>query len=663
MAEIIELSDAKNLIRTESFQYGKWSFEEFNIVQSAVVPIVEDDCNILIATATASGKTVMSELFGSYEIRKNKKKMLFLCPLRSLAIEKYNDWTNSSSHFSDLKIGIFTGDFKDYSDTIKLNDFDVIIMTSEMLNHKIRNTKKLDWIENIGALVIDESHLLTVEGRGDHLEAAILNFSRINSSSRLVLLSATLPNVHEVATWIATSVNQKKTYILKSDYRPCPLKINLCKYDDDSTVRPSINELIDEVCKCALRYPKDKILIFVHAKKVGEMIVESLYRRNVKAEFHNANLDKNKRMEIEDNFKNKDARILVSTSTLAWGINCNARRVIVAGVTRGPEIVPSYDISQMIGRAGRPPADKEGDAYIFLPDSRSLELSKIILKPLPISSRIADVSNLETYDVLAFHILSEIMTGKIKTKNDILEWYARTLANFQNVNLNSSVLDNTINRLIKNGILSISTENNFFEISALGKVSCFFYYNPFDLANLAANFGKMFQKDSFDDIDICLSFSSIGSNLVGSLSKQDKIDMQKFLEKVATKTTRQYPDNVLKIAYLYYKVLHGRYEARHTSLYKNLQNDLPRTIEVLKAVDSMSRKWNKKEFFNVLNKRAVYGVPAKLVNLVEINGIGKIRAEKLFNKGFKNKNDIIQRLDEASKIAGINKDKLKQSIV
>jgi len=662
MGTVIQIPEVQTCVQTTDFQYGKWSFPTFNIVQSAILPVVNLDCNVLIATATASGKTVMSELFGSYELRKNKKKMLFLCPLRSLAIEKYTDWTNTDYHFSDLKVGIFTGDFKDSADSNNIENFDIIIMTSEMLNHKIRNSKKLTWVDQIGTLIIDESHLLTVEGRGDHLEAAIINFSKLNQNARFVLLSATLPNVNDVAQWLSTSINGKDTYVLKSDYRPCPLKIHICKYDDDSPVRSSVHELVDDVCKCALRYAKDKFLIFVHAKKIGEMIVEALNRRNVKVDFHNANLDKNKRMEIEDSFKNKDARILVSTSTLAWGINCNARRVIVAGVTRGPEVVPSYDILQMIGRAGRPPADTEGDAYIFLPDSRSIELSKQILKPLPISSRILDVSILNTYDTLAFHILSEVLSGSIKNKSDINNWYNKTLCSFQGVSINENILANTIDRMIKNNLIKNNDETNEYEISSLGKVSCLFYYNPFDLSNLVGNFSKLFQKDSFDDIDVCLALSNIGSNIIGSLSKQDRIDMQKFLEKIESKKLKQVPDNVLKIAFLYYKILHGRYEIRHTSLFKTLQNDIPRIIEVLKVSDSMFKKWNKKEFFSLLAKRALYGVPAKLVNLVEINGIGKIRAEKLYNRGFKNKQDILCNLEEAARIAGVNKDKLKDSI-
>jgi Lhr-like helicase len=207
MNNIINLAESESTFPTSSFPYAKFPFDNFNKVQASLLSVVEKDCNILIATATSSGKTVMAEMFGSYELRKNNKKLLFLCPLRALANEKFYDWTNSSYHFSDLKIGIFTGDFKK-DNKGDLSDLDIIIMTSEMLNHKLRSaSSKTDWIKNIGVICIDESHLLTVPGRGDHLESAIMNFSKINCNSRFVLLSATLPNVDEVASWIGKSIN------------------------------------------------------------------------------------------------------------------------------------------------------------------------------------------------------------------------------------------------------------------------------------------------------------------------------------------------------------------------------------------------------------------------------------------------------------------------
>ncbi len=661
--QIIPISDAVSTVSTSAFEYAKFSFSEFNLVQSALLPIVEKDCNILIASATSSGKTVMSEMFGSYEIRKNKKKILFLCPLRALANEKYNDWSNPSYHFSDLNIGIYTGDYRGETSSETLEKHDIIIMTSEMLNHKIRNTRSgKGWLENINCVIIDESHLLTVPGRGDHLESAIVNFSLVNQNARFVLLSATLPNVEEVAGWFASVINKKETYVLRSTFRPCPLKVHLCQYDDDSSIRPSIHELIDSICKCVSKYSLDKFLIFVHAKKIGEMIVEALSRRNIVAGFHNANLDAAQRADLESKFKQtKEARVMVATSTLAWGVNLAARRVVIAGATRGPELVPSYDILQMMGRAGRPPFDTEGDAHIFLPASRSREISKIILTPQPIQSRMLDVSVFGTYDVLAFHIVYEISVGKIKNKNDIINFYDMTFGSFQKQKIKIDVLNVTIERLIKGGIIYVDEVSGEYETTTIGKVSALFYYNPFDLSNLSSNFTKLFKMEKFDDIELSLTLANTSSNLIGSLSKQDKLDMQAFLTKVEDKKLA-YPDNVLKIGYLYNKILNGRYEVRHASLYKTLQNDLQRLTEVLRVVDTMSKKWNRGEFFKVLAKRAVYGVPAKLVGLIEIKGIGKVRAEKLYNNGIKSKEDILKNIDVAAAVAGMSKDTLFKSI-
>jgi len=662
MSQTIELIEVNNLVATSNHKFAKWPFENFNIVQSSIFETIEKDCNCLIAASTSAGKTVISEMYGSYEIRKNRKKFLFLCPLRALANEKYYDWTHASHHFSDLKIGIFTGDYKKDNKLNDFDSFDVIIMTSEMLNHKLRTSKKnQDWVKNIGVCVVDESHLLTVEGRGDHLEAALMNFSTINPQCRMVFLSATLPNVHEIAEWMSVSLNQKPTYIIKSKYRPCVLNIHTKTYDDQSGVRSSIYEMIDEACELVLRHFSDKFLIFVHAKKIGETFVEELKRKNIKAEFHNANLDKDQREKLETKFKSdKEFRVLVATSTLAWGVNLPARRVIIAGVTRGNEVVPSYDVLQMIGRAGRPAFDPQGDAYILFPANRRTELEKVVLTPQNIESRMLAISALTTYDTLAFHIVYEIHVENVKNIDDIKTWFSKTLASFQNKKLSDSILEKTVSRLVMLGIIGIDDATQSFFIKGLGKVSALFYANPYDVANWSSNFNKLFQNQQIYDIDLSLALANTSSNLVGNLSKEDKNEMEKFLSAISKRSTKQYPENVLKIAFLYYKIMNGRYEARHISVYKNLQNDFPRVSEILKGIDSIAKGWNQKQFFDVLQKRMQHGVPAKLVDLIEVKGIGKIKAEKLYEKGFKNKKDVLQKLEEASKVCGLKPDTLKK---
>jgi helicase len=236
-----------------------------------------------------------------------------------------------------------------------------------------------------------------------------------------------------------------------------------------------------------------------------------------------------------------------------------------------------------------------------------------------------------------------------------------TFGSFQKQKIKLDVLNITIDRLMKGGIIFTDDLTGEYNVTTIGKVSAIFYYNPFDLSNLSSNFTKLFKMEKFDDIELSLALANTSSNIIGSLSKQDRLDMQSYLTKVEDKKLN-YPENVLKIGYLYNKILNGRYEQRHGSLYKTLQNDLQRLTEVLRVADNMSKRWGKNEFFKVLSKRSIYGVSSKLISLIEIKGIGKIRAEKLYNNGFKNKNDIMSNIEAASSLVGISKDNLIKSI-
>ena len=59
-----------------------------------------------------------------------------------------------------------------------------------------------DWLLRVMCCVVDEAHLLTMEGRGDALEVGVMRFTRQNPHARVVFLSATMPNVSELARWL-----------------------------------------------------------------------------------------------------------------------------------------------------------------------------------------------------------------------------------------------------------------------------------------------------------------------------------------------------------------------------------------------------------------------------------------------------------------------------
>src|SRR5690348_13757339 len=154
--------------------------------------IYEGNSNIAIAAATSAGKTIASEMYLAYGIRKLGGKGIYVGPLKALASEKQQDWSDPSHHFNvnGLKVAIVTGDFRYTSSRMsEVDAADLIVMTPEMLASRSRNHKsdKSKFLHEVGTVVFDESHLLTVPSRGDHIEVALMKLTDINPDIRIVL--------------------------------------------------------------------------------------------------------------------------------------------------------------------------------------------------------------------------------------------------------------------------------------------------------------------------------------------------------------------------------------------------------------------------------------------------------------------------------------------
>ena len=335
MPEVIRISHSERIVPTSDFPYASWSFAEFNPIQSTIVDqkLYETESNIAIAAATSCGKTIMGELFMSHEVRKNHGKALYVGPLKALAKEKENDWTDEKHHFKDLNISICTGDFRLTQKRVdELDQADVIVMTPEMLASRCRNqeSEKSHFLSQVGVIVFDESHLLTVPNRGDHIEVALMKMVEINPKIRIVFLSATMPNVDEICRWLS-ELTKRDTYYLESDYRPCPLHIHYeCYYDGEKSYDAVELQKVGTALGIIEHYCDDKFLVFVHSKKAGKKVLEQLRRHKIESDFHNADLALATRLKLENRFRtDPKLRVLVSTSTLAWGCYAHGSKLLL----------------------------------------------------------------------------------------------------------------------------------------------------------------------------------------------------------------------------------------------------------------------------------------------------------------------------------------------
>ncbi len=659
MPPVIQTTDQMELVSTSAYPLGKFPFENFNPVQSRVFDYYDKDCSLVVASSTSSGKTIVAELIMAHTVRVRKKKAMFLSPMRALAQEKYDDWTSENHHFSDLKVSICTGDYRlTPSRKEELEKADVIVMSSEMLNHRCRNLKSehSQFLHEIGCLVSDETHLLTVPGRGDHLEHGLMKFTEINPECRLVLLSATMPNVEEIADWVSYILTKRDTTLIRSNYRPCPLNMHYEKYWEEQSYEDNELAKVNLALEIVEHYPEDKFLIFAHTKRTGELMKQAVTKAGIQCEFHSADLDKAKRISLEKKFKeDKKFRILIATNTMAWGVNCPARRVIILGVHRGMSEVATYDITQECGRAGRPAYDPVGDVYVLLPE-KTFDMHKARLKkPQRIESQMLDKQG-EKHKVLAFHLVSEIHHGNIKDKDDVHHWYKRSLACFQSHEFDDSVVDGVMDLLRKCGAVW-QEENGTYSITTTGKIASLFYYSPFDVSDLKKNFTNLFDNSrEKDDFHLSFALGNVDTQKSGIVSRVEREEMGSY----AAKINRMY-DNpwepAVKAGFAYHLLLNGRSNQHLAATTRGLQFDFPRLCQVLFAIDGFSgKKWDRTGWLKTLQTRITYGVSSNIAPLCAIDKVGKVRATKLYQVGMRTVEDVVKNESKIASLLGTNKE-------
>jgi replicative superfamily II helicase len=621
---------------------------EFNPVQSAVLDIVSQDVNLVLASQTNTGKTKIAEMAIAACLKRKAGPAIYASPLKALSQEKLDAWKRPEHPFSRQRISIVTGDYR-LTDARKkeLEQADIIVMTSEMLDSRCRNieSEKSEFLRRAGVLVIDEMHLLGMGGRGDKLEAGMIRFSKINPQARLVALSATMPNMEELAGW-AQALNGKETVLVSSQWRAVPLTINFRSYPKMPRYADTQRALYNAVLGTMEEFPKDKTLVFVHSKTAGRALHELLDSTGVRAHFHSADLELEERLDVERDFRDQKGgiRVTIATSTLAWGVNLPARRVIVAGVHRGLDIVSELDILQMAGRAGRMGLDDQGDAYILVPNTEADVHQDRILRPGPILSGLRDPS------ALKFHIIAEFASRECRTKEDIIKWYQRSLAQYQGYEMGPDDINEVVQSLVDDHALRFNGKE--YEVTGLGRCASMFYLNPSDLWDYAQNWQKVFAKQDIADSEIVWALSHLRSYGQMIVSKAVE-EMLGAYPQIGPTAESWLHGGQRIVAACYVDALQGL--KPHVFLYatyRQVIGDYERITQALAYLDSMFGHWNRPDVWKALAIRLKYGVPANLVPLCGLKGVGAAKAIALFEGGIKSPADFMN-LDNEMKIVAI----------
>lgn len=170
--------------------------------------------DVLVTAPTGSGKTWIAR----EEIRRliaAGKRAWYTTPLKALTNSKYQEF---SAEFGASQVGILTGDRKENSGA------PVIVGTTEIFRNQLFDSLRGGEDVRTDLVILDEAHYLADEDRG-HVweEAIILTPPRI----RLLLLSATIGNANQFASWIEEVRGVKCGVITRPGARPVPLRAAL----------------------------------------------------------------------------------------------------------------------------------------------------------------------------------------------------------------------------------------------------------------------------------------------------------------------------------------------------------------------------------------------------------------------------------------------------
>ena len=453
--------------------------------------------NIVLASPTASGKTLVAELCALKHILEKGGKVIYLSPLRALASEKFEDFKKYSSikkvNGRKISVGISTGDF-DSADNW-LERYDVIVTTNEKADSLLRHRAK--WMDSISLVIADEIHLLNEAERGPTLEIVLARLLQVNPNIQILALSATINNIDEIAGWLNAKyivtewrpINLKEGIILKDEIQ---YKDGESRKIEQETALPMINLVLNTLKnggqalifastrRNAVSAAKtvashmDKALSPKSGSKLVKRSLEEQGRKVLDKEakkildagertqlseelaelvrcataYHHAGLSGAHRKIIEDDFKERKIKVLTATPTLAWGVNLPARTVIIQDYRRFEAGLGNYPISvldykQMAGRAGRPKYDKFGESVILAKTADEADYlmeNYVMAKPERIWSRLA------VEKIIRAHVLSTIASDFAHTENGIYEFFGKTFYAYQ---YDVKAIKSVINKILR----------------------------------------------------------------------------------------------------------------------------------------------------------------------------------------------------------------------
>ncbi len=352
-------------------------------------------CSMVIQAPTSAGKTFIGEMAAA-RAALNRKKTLYLVPLKALAEEKHHDFRKKYGSYG-IKVIVSSRDFREFDGDLERGDFSIAIVVYEKMAQL--SARRPERLEEVDLVIVDELEMLADDKRGQTLELLLTQILMRENRPQLIGLSAVLADGEDIAEWLGAK-------FLSWHRRPVELRQGVLyggrfkyrTYNDreegfEKIARPddgsSWGSLVATVTALAQR--AEQSLVFVKGRaesrrgaldlakslpcapaqraieelgtmehtRSEQLLIECLEHG---AAFHNADLSAAERRIIESYFRRGEIKVIVATTTLAMGMNLPAKNVFIEPDrwkyddrfgTPWISSISQAEYENMAGRAGR----------------------------------------------------------------------------------------------------------------------------------------------------------------------------------------------------------------------------------------------------------------------------------------------------------------------
>jgi len=342
--------------------------------------------SLLVTVPTGTGKTMMAKA-GIALALATGKTAIYTTPLRALTEEKFRELCDD---FGEDNVGFATGDYKVNPEA------PIQVLVAEILWNRIYGSKER---KPADIVIMDEGHYFNDPERGYVWEQSIIG---LHPDAQLVILSATVGAPQAFCQWVR--ITRKVPLELVESYeRKVPLEHQF----REQYLIETVKELFAAGDYPAIIFSFGRNLCFERARLlrscprfVTKEEQEEITQRSQSVllptgqgpEFekllqhgigvHHAGVLPSYRRLVEELTVDRLLKFVVTTETIAAGINLPAKRVIFPSlkkvIKRNPRLLLPAEYHQMAGRAGRPQFDTEGIAITLAPEEIVQEFRKEI---------------------------------------------------------------------------------------------------------------------------------------------------------------------------------------------------------------------------------------------------------------------------------------------